>query len=134
ANVGALEAGWQTGEHPYEGGSDHDIFIARGLPTALFWHFTDFTYHTSLDRLGMVDVGEIRRTAAAVLATALCVADPQPADLDRYLRSLNQEQNLRVRAAEEAGEPLLAQRWRDWCDGARQWLRVECLHIPPSER
>lgn len=134
ADVGALEAGWQTGEHPYEGGSDHDIFIARGLPTALFWHFTDFTYHTSLDRLSMVDVGEIRRTAAAVLATALCLADPQPGDLDRYLRTLNREQNLRVQAADDAGDAPLAQRWREWCEGARHWLRVECLRIPPAER
>jgi aminopeptidase YwaD len=134
ANVGALEAGWKTGEHPYEGGSDHDIFIARGLPTALFWHFTDFTYHTSLDRLEMVDVDEIRRTAAAILSTALCVADPQPADLDRYLRTLNRELNLRVQAAEDAGDPELAARWRDWCAGARHWLRAECLRIPPSEQ
>lgn len=133
ADVGTIEAGWTTGEHPYEGGSDHDIFIARGLPTALFWHFTDFTYHTSLDRLAMIDVGELRRTAAAILATALCLADPQPADLDRYLRTLNRERNLRVQAAEEAGDALLTQRWRDWCEGARHWLRVECLRIPPSE-
>src|SRR5688572_27064867 len=133
ADVGTIEAGWQTGEHPYEGGSDHDILIARGLPTALFWHFTDFSYHTSLDRLALVDVGEIRRTAAAILATALCVADPRPADLDRYLRTLNKEQTLRVAAAEEAGNAELAQRWRDWCEGARHWLRIECLRIPASE-
>jgi hypothetical protein len=133
AEVGALEAGWTTSEHPYEGGSDHDIFIARGLPTALFWHFTDFTYHTSLDRLDMVDVGEMRRTAAAVLAAALSLADPQPADLDRYLRTLREEEKLRVSAAEQAGDAPLAEQWRHWCERARHWLRVECLRIPPSE-
>lgn len=133
ADVGLLEAGWQTGEHPYEGGSDHDIFLSHGLPTALFWHFTDFTYHTSLDRLEMVDVEELRRTAAVILATALSVADPKPADLDRYLHSLDMERDVRVGAAEAAEDPALAQQWRDWCDGARHWFRVECLRIPQSE-
>ncbi len=133
-DVGQQQPGWETSEHPYEGGSDHDIFIARGLPSALIWHFTDFTYHTSLDRLDMVDLSELRRTAAAILAAALCVADPRPADLDRYLRTLNKEQSVRVAAALEAGDEALAQRWREWCEGARQWLRVECLRIPESER
>jgi hypothetical protein len=134
ADVAALEQGWETGEHPYEGGSDHDILIARQLPGALIWHFTDFTYHTSLDRLNMVDQREMRRTAAAILATALSVADPRPADLDRYLRTLNKEQTVRVNAAQQAGDELLATRWREWCDAARQWLRVECLRIPEEER
>jgi hypothetical protein len=131
---GEAVGGWETAEHPYEGGSDHDVFIERKVPAALFWHFTDFTYHTSLDRLEMIDVAEMRRTAAAILSTALALADPKPTDLDRYLRSLNQEQDLRVAAAEERGEAELAKGWRDWCLGARQWLRVECLRIPESER
>ncbi|HVS11102.1 MAG TPA: M28 family peptidase [Planctomycetota bacterium] len=131
---GGTGGGWETAEHPYEGGSDHDVFIERKIPAALFWHFTDFTYHTSLDRLEMVDVAEMRRTAAAILSTALALADPEPTDLDRYLRSLNQEQVLRVAAAEERGEAELAKSWREWCLGARQWLRAECLRIPESER
>ncbi len=133
-DVGQHQPGWETNEHPYEGGSDHDVFLERGLPCALIWHFTDFTYHTSLDRLEMVDYNELRRTAAAILATALCVADPRPADLDRYLRTLNKEQSTRVAAALEVGDEALAQQWREWCEGARQWLRVECLQIPESER
>jgi aminopeptidase YwaD len=125
---------WRTADHPYEGGSDHDIFIGRTLPAALFWHFTDFAYHTSLDRLEHVDESEMRRTGVALLATALALADPQPADLDRYLRSLNAEENVRVAAAQAAGDEQLAESWRRWCDGARQWLRVECLRIPETQR
>jgi len=133
ADVGVIEAGWQTGEHPYEGGSDHDIFIARGLPTALFWHFTDFTYHTSLDRTEYVDPGEIRRTGTALMSTAMALADPVPADLQRYLLSLNEELNVRVEAARLVEDEDLVRMWKDWSFGARQWLRVECLRIPPSE-
>ncbi len=124
---------WRTADHPYEGGSDHDIFINRGVPGALFWHFTDFAYHTSLDRLEHVDIDEMRRTGVALMSTALALADPRPADLERYLKSLNAEENVRVAAAREAGNEQLAESWRRWCDGARQWLRVECLRIPQSE-
>ncbi len=134
-DVGLLEeAPWATAEHPYEGGSDHDIFIERKLPSALFWHFTDFAYHTSLDRMDMLDAGEMRRTACAILSTALALADPKPTDLDRYLRTLDVERDVRVQAAEQAGDPELKERWLFWCKGAREWARIECLRIPPDQR
>jgi hypothetical protein len=133
-DAGAVDGGaWKTAEHPWEGGSDHDVFIERGLPAVLFWHFTDFTYHTSLDRLHFVDVDELRRTAVALTATAMALCDPRPGDLDRYLRTLEKERVLRVRAARDAGEPELAAMWERWCDQARQWLRAECLRIAPPE-
>jgi len=131
-DVGGLEGDWHTADHPWEGGSDHDVFIERGLPAALFWHFTDFAYHTSLDRLEHVDAGELKRTAIALSATALAVADPRSTDLDRYVRSLRLEETLRVRAAEQAEQPELAQAWRDWCLGARHWLRALCLDLEPK--
>ncbi len=134
-DVAALDdSGWATAENPYEGGSDHDEFIKRGIPSALFWHFTDFTYHTSLDRLEYVDVDEMRRTGSALVATALALADPQPADLTRYLASLNAELDVRLKACAEAKDEALAQSWRDWCNGARHWLRGECLHLPHDQR
>ena len=129
----AAQGGWETAEHPFEGGSDHDVFIEHGVPAALFWHFTDFAYHTGLDRMENVDVTEIRRTGVALMATALALADPLPEDLDRYLRSLNEEERLRASAAESGGAPLVAESWRRWCAGARQWLRIECLRIPENE-
>ncbi len=131
-DVGGLEGDWHTADHPWEGGSDHDVFIERGLPAALFWHFTDFAYHTSLDRLEHVDAGELKRTAIALSATALAVADPRSTDLDRYVRSLRLEENLRVKAAEQAEQPELAQAWREWCVGARHWLRALCLDLEPK--
>lgn len=132
-DVAALEPNWITADHPYEGGSDHDVFIARGIPAALFWHFTDFTYHTSMDRLEFVDPAEMRRTGTALMATALALSDPRPADLDRYLRTLNAEQDVRLLAAREAGDSELEDAWGAWCLGARQWLRIECLRIPEDQ-
>jgi hypothetical protein len=132
-DVAAEAGGWKTAEHPYEGGSDHDVFIARDIPAALFWHFTDFTYHTSMDRTEFVDPHEMRRTGTALMTTALALADPRPGDLERYLATLNLELNMRVAAAESAKQGALTKLWKDWCHGARQWLRAECLRIPAAE-
>jgi len=130
ADVSMLEGGtWDTAEHPWEGGSDHDKFIQRGVPAVLFWHFTDFTYHTSLDRLPFVDPGEIRRTAVALLSTGLALCSPSADDLARYLHSLDREQNLRVSKATEFKDSEQAERWEEWCFGTREWLRNHCLGI-----
>ncbi|MBK7645207.1 MAG: M28 family peptidase [Planctomycetes bacterium] len=124
----ALAAGgWETREHPFEGGSDHQVFLGKGIPAVLFWHFTDFTYHTSLDRMEMVDPEEMRRTGTAIASTALALADARPGDLDRYLRSLRLEIALRVQAAEKAQRASIATRWAQWERLERQWLRRLCL-------
>ena len=95
----------------------------------LFWHFTDFTYHTSLDRMGFVDPEEMRRTGVALLATALAVSCAEPTDLDRYIDSLEKERLLRMAKATEVNDEVLAELWEDWSDGAREWLRNLCLGI-----
>lgn len=124
-----LPEGWECRDHPYEGGSDHEIFHEHGVPGVLFWHFTDFTYHTNLDRIEFVDPEEIRRTSVAVLATALAVADAKPTDLRRYLLSLDAEIEVRIAAAENAEDEELVAMWKEWSRGSRQWLRNLCLGI-----
>lgn len=120
---------WETFENPYEGGTDHELFIQRGVPAVLFWHFTDFSFHTSLDRINMVDGEELHRMSVAVIATALAVADPKPTDLDRYLKSMLRAKQVRVSAAIEAGEPEIAEAWQEWFVGSRHWFRVLCMSL-----
>jgi len=133
ADVSMLEGGtWTTAEHPWEGGSDHDVFIRRGVPAVLFWHFTDFAYHTSLDRMAFVDPDEMRRTGVALLSTALAVASANSGDLDRYLRTLDREEAVRVGAAKEFKDADMQKRWEEWCFGTREWLRNLCLGIEES--
>ena len=115
---------WSTREHPWEGGSDHDTFLGRGVAAALVWHFTDFAYSTSLDRMDMVDAEELRRTSVAIVAAAAAVADARPSDLARYLGSLAIERDLRLKTAIAADAPSgLRDLWVDWFTGAEQWLR-----------
>lgn len=133
-DVGLHAGGWDSADHPWEGGSDHDVFIDRGIPAVLIWHFTDFSYHTSLDRMDMVDGAELERTQVAILATMLAVADPQPKDLDRYVRSAELERALRVARAEAEGDrDHVVAAWESWTRGAIGWLRSECLGIPMDE-
>jgi hypothetical protein len=127
------EVTWQTADHPWEGGSDHDVFNAAGIPGVLFWHFTDFTYHTSLDRMEMVDGEELRRSEVTLGATLLAIADPKPGDLKRYLVSLGHERIVRVESARKAEEEGLAMAWLEWERGAATWLRAECLGISLEE-
>ncbi len=130
----ALAAGgWQTREHPFEGGSDHQVFLGAGIPAVLFWHFTDFSYHTSADRIELVDAEELRRSGTALLSTALALADPRPGDLERYLRTLKLESVLHANAAREASKPELGARWEAWERLQRQWLRKLCLGAKAGE-
>lgn len=136
-DVGSLSKSWTTREHPYEGGSDHAVFLARGIPAVLFWHFPDFAYHTSLDRAGHVDKDEMRRTGGAILSTALAIADARPFDMERYLESLRLEQAFRLAACDTAGKKETAELWRTWCKAARIRLADLCLghaKSPPKPR
>lgn len=60
--------GWPVRSNPYEGGSDHESFLDRGIPAVLLWHFTDPYYHTNLDRLDKVSADEMENVATATLA------------------------------------------------------------------
>jgi aminopeptidase YwaD len=64
----ALATGWNVRSNPFEGGSDHESFLERGIPAVLLWHFTDRFYHTSLDRTDKVDPQEMQHVAVCALA------------------------------------------------------------------
>lgn len=126
-DAGLVAQDWKTNEHPFEGGSDHVVFLRAGVPAVLFWHFPDFAYHTSLDRLEHVDASEMRRSGAAILACALAVAHAGPDDLERWLWTARHELDVRLKACEKAGADDLAQRWIEWNKRVRMELRALCF-------
>jgi hypothetical protein len=65
--IRAGNRGWNVRSNPYEGGSDHESFLDRGVPAVLLWHFTDTFYHTSLDRMDKVSGSEMTHMAVAAL-------------------------------------------------------------------
>ncbi|HEX8030856.1 MAG TPA: M28 family peptidase, partial [Vicinamibacterales bacterium] len=49
---------WVVRTNPYEGGSDHTVFVTAKIPALLNWHFTDRYYHTNLDTIDKVSAAE----------------------------------------------------------------------------
>ncbi len=114
--------GWQTSENPWEGGSDHDVFNGQNIPAALMWHFTDFTYHTSLDRMEMIDGKELRQTCTAIVSAGLALADLCATDIPRHVASNELERTLRIDAAKADKNTAAAAAWDKWCDGVNEWF------------
>ena len=114
--------GWHTSENPWEGGSDHDVFNNQKIPAALMWHFTDFTYHTSLDRMDMIDGKELRQTCTAIVSAGLALADLRGSDVARHVASNELERTLRVDAAEADKNTAAVAAWDVWCDGVNKWF------------
>jgi len=61
---------WQPESANYVQGSDHDVFIALGIPSSMFGHDPDWTHHTSEDKLDKTDASEFRRVGVFATATA----------------------------------------------------------------
>ncbi|MHC1722138.1 MAG: S-layer homology domain-containing protein [Aminipila sp.] len=65
---------------PYEGGSDHTVFLEAGVPALLTWHFTDYVYHTSVDTLNKVSPAELENVGITSLATGYMAANAKEAE------------------------------------------------------
>jgi hypothetical protein len=130
ADVAGLVGGWRTSEAPFAGAGERRPFITVGVPTVLFRAAAEEGTAAAGDRGQDVTRENLRRTCVAAGATALALADPVPADLERYLLTNREELDLRVRDALEAEDGALAERWRDWCTGVRHWFRALCLDRP----
>ncbi|MFC1733158.1 DUF4910 domain-containing protein [candidate division KSB1 bacterium] len=59
---------------PYSGGSDHNVFIDRKIPSIMFGH-GDYTHHTSEDTPDKVDPVELERAEIIGAATFLYLAN-----------------------------------------------------------
>lgn len=117
----SVERGWAVREHPFEGGSDHEIFLQRGLPAALLWHFPDDAYHTNRDRIDRTSTAELERVGAGVvtlgflasLGTEECAEQGIALALD-YAR----ERLRRVREASSADAGAVS-----WSAHREHWVR-----------
>lgn len=121
---------------PYEGGSDHSMFLKQNIPAMLTWHFTDYTYHVSSDTLYMSSPREMESTGITTLATALAMSDMADdsesaiqilgAVKEAALKRMNSERTntdhheLYVKAGNETYDEALANEtevltaWADW--------------------
>ncbi len=69
---------------PFSGGSDHMMFLDRGIPSVMFSHAPDYTHHTSEDTPDKVDPVELERCeliAAGALWYLANLSESQALDL-----------------------------------------------------
>lgn len=143
----ARDTGWVVRTNPYEGGSDHTVFLAANVPALLVWHFPDRYDHTNLDRPDKVSAAEMANVGITVGTTAMILASAGEeearavADLVVVAASarLDLEQRLSAgivgraadRQAAEASERAVGEAWKAWCLRALESV-LSLPAAPPS--
>jgi len=99
---------WIVQTNPYEGGSDHSIFLRQGVPALLAWHFPDWFYHTSLDRPDKTSPAEMKHSGISIGATALFLASATDADARAVVALLESAAAGRLALELKQGAQLVA--------------------------
>ena len=115
----ARDTGWVVRTNPYEGGSDHTVFMRAGVPSLLNWHFTDRYYHTNLDTIDKVSAAEMQHVGIAVATTAMFLASADAGDAAAMTRLMDMARDARlVTEQKNNATPEILQAWRKWYDEA----------------
>jgi aminopeptidase YwaD len=117
----AARTGWVVRSNPYEGGSDHTVFGALGVPSLLDWHFTDRYYHTNFDTPDKVRPAEMRNVAAAVGATAWLMASATSEEARRVaslVEAAGRARLRRERAERAKDRDVAVAAWTKWYEEA----------------
>jgi aminopeptidase YwaD len=104
----AAGTGWVVRTNPYEGGSDHSIFLRQGIPALLAWHFPDWFYHTSLDRPDKTSPAEMKHSGVGIGATVLLLAGATDADAQAVVALLESAAAGRLALERRQGAPVVA--------------------------
>ena len=115
----ARKTGWDVRTNPYEGGSDHTVFGAAGVPSVLDWHFTDRYYHTNFDTPDKTSPAEMRNVGVAVAATAWLFASATESvalDVAQVVASAGEARLAREQTdgATLPSADLVIPAWRKW--------------------
>ncbi len=116
----ARDTGWVVRTNPYEGGSDHTVFGAAGVPSLLNWHFTDRYYHTNQDRPDKLSVAEMEHVGISVATSAWFLASAGEKDalavVELLARAASDRLALERRQGKDAPEVerLVQQAWIRW--------------------
>jgi aminopeptidase YwaD len=111
----ARDTKWVVRTNPYEGGSDHTVFMRAGVPSLLNWHFTDRYYHTNLDTLDKVSAAEMQHVAIVVGTTAQFLASADNTDRAAMAALLTAARDARmVTEQKNNASPEILAAWEKW--------------------
>jgi hypothetical protein len=74
---------WPADAIDYYQGSDHDMFLAAGIPATMLGHDPDWTHHTSEDTPDKTDASEFRRVGVFATAAVYWIASADDAQWQR---------------------------------------------------
>jgi aminopeptidase YwaD len=115
----ARDTGWVVRTNPYEGGSDHTVFMRAGVPALLNWHFTDRYYHTNLDTTDKVSPAEMRHVGIVVATTAMFLASADQGDTSAMTKLMEIARRARLATEQKNNAtPEILRAWRKWYDEA----------------
>lgn len=115
----AQESGWRSGAilaptgsrdpfyyqvEPYEGGSDHIVFIREGIPAVFFNVWPDQWYHTDRDSVDKSDPTQFKRTVVLSSALAALLADAGPAEAEWFAAEVSSRGLARLAADKRKAE------------------------------
>jgi len=111
----ARDASWIVRTNPYEGGSDHTVFMRAGVPSLLNWHFTDRYYHTNLDTIDKVSPAEMQHVAIVAGTTAMFLASADRTDTAAMtkLMEIARDARMATERINHASPEILAA-WEKW--------------------
>jgi Zn-dependent M28 family amino/carboxypeptidase len=115
----ARDTKWIVRTNPYEGGSDHTVFVTAKVPALLNWHFTDRYYHTNLDTIDKVSAAEMQHVAIVVGTTATFLASADRTDVAPMTKLMETARDARLATEQKNNAtPEILQAWRTWYDEA----------------
>jgi hypothetical protein len=100
--------GWKTTENVWEGGSDHDPFLQRGIPAVLSWHFPDYGYHASMDSITNISPVEMKNAGVSIATATYLLASGDGAIAERALSDVKAACDDRLNLLESAARKELA--------------------------
>ena len=120
----ARDTGWVVRTNPYEGGSDHTVFMRAGVPSLLNWHFTDRYYHTNLDTIDKVSPGEMQHVGILVGTTAMFLASAGAGDAAPLTDLIDTARAARLATeVKNHATPEILAAWEKWYREARASIR-----------
>jgi hypothetical protein len=129
ASERARRVGWEIVQHPFEGGSDHDVLLPLGTPTSLSWHWVDPFLSTNLDTPDMVSAEEMKNVALTHGMATLLMASASAPQAKALLADLEEAAAARLQQEAELGRSLLADMQRSRVDGVDETSVAERLPV-----
>lgn len=93
----ARKTDWRVSQNPFEGGSDHDVFLPLRVPSVISWYYPDIFMGSNLDTPDKVSPEEMKNVAKIHGIAALILASAKENDTYMLLNVLERKAQERFK-------------------------------------